>query len=124
MKILNICGHSFLGNLLKAAPVVLDCGANEGLFSHNIHQKYNKSIIHGFEPDPRLYPELPSIPNVEFHQLAISGNNGNINLFLGDTRNSSTRFEEAPEQNHVLVNAITLAQFCQDNFIEYIVSSQ
>ena len=40
------------------APVIIDCGANIGISVLNYKQKYPRSKITAFEPDPNIFPVL------------------------------------------------------------------
>lgn len=116
MQIERVCGHSFSKDLLGNPAVVLDCGANHGDFSKWVAENWNASV-HGFEPDPRLFPELPSFPNVHFYPVAVSGTGSPVTLRLGDERCSTVCFSETPNQQTVVVQSIKLDQFCRENSI-------
>ena len=116
MEIVNVCGHSLAKNLLGPKVLVLDCGANYGSFSKWVSENCN-AIVHGFEPDPRLFPNLPQLPQVNFYPLAVSGSGEPLTLMLGDTRCSTTCFTEKTDQASVIVESVRLEQFCQANSI-------
>lgn len=116
MQIERICGHSFSKNLLGNPAVVLDCGANHGEFSKWISENWN-AVVHGFEPDSRLFPELPSLPNTYFHHIAVSGTGDPLTLRLGESRCSSAYFSEKSRQESILVGSIKLDEFCRENSI-------
>lgn len=112
MKIGNICNHSFLEDYISSSSCVLDCGVNRGEFSSQIYQK-SHCVIHGFEPDPRLFPNLPNIEKCTFYQLAISDKSGLLKLNLGESMCSSLFFSENNLENHCLVETISLPEFCE-----------
>ena len=116
MQIERVCGHSFFRELLENPAVVLDCGANQGEFSRWISKNCN-AVVHGFEPDPLLFPDLPSLPNAHFHHVAISGTGGPLTLNLGETRCSSAYFSEKSGQKSILVESIKLDEFCREHSI-------
>ena len=119
MNIENICHHTFLGNYISHNSIVFDGGINYGDFSLEISNKY-KSIIHGFEPDPRLYPMLPKIENCNFYQLAISDKNETLKLNLGKEQCSSLLYKEFNTSKTCEVNAIELSSFCENHQIKTI----
>ena len=112
MQIIKICGHSFAKNILNPRPMILDCGANYGAFSKWISEHCN-ATIHGFEPDPRLFPNLPSLPDVHFYPLAVSATGEPLRLRLGEARCSTTIFSEKPDQQATVVDSVRLDQFCR-----------
>ncbi|PXF56040.1 MAG: hypothetical protein C4B57_00895 [Deltaproteobacteria bacterium] len=116
MKIERVCGHSFSRDLLGNPAVVFDCGANHGEFSKWISENAN-GIVHGFEPDPRLFPDLPSLSNTHFHHIAVSGTGDPLRLKLGEARDSSAYFSEKIEQESIVVESIKLDEFCRENSI-------
>lgn len=116
MQIERVCGHSFSKDLVGNSAVVLDCGANHGEFSRWISENWN-AVVHGFEPDLRLFSQLPSLPNTHFHHIAVSGTGGPLTLRLGKERCSSACFSEKAGQNSILVGSIKLDEFCRENSI-------
>jgi len=116
MKLVNVCGHTFVKDLLGKHAVIFDCGANHGDFSKWVDENCN-AIVHGFEPDPRLFPKLPSFPNVHFHPVAVSGAGNPLRLRLGENRCSSVCFDETRNQETTVVESVKLNQFCRDNSI-------
>lgn len=119
MKLVNVCGHSFVRDLLGNNAVILDCGANHGDFSRWVAENCN-TTVHGFETDPRLFPKLPSLPNVYFYPVAVSGTGNPLTLRLGEVRCSSVCFAETPNQNATVVKSVKLDEFCQDNSISWV----
>lgn len=117
MQIERVCGHSFLKDLLGNPAVVLDCGANHGDFSKWVAENCNVTV-YGFEPDPRLFPKLPALPNVHFYPVAVSGTISRVTLRLGEARCSTVCFSETPNQQTAVVQSIRLDQFCQENSIK------
>lgn len=116
MQIIRVCGHSFSKDLLGNPALVLDCGANHGEFSKWISENWN-AVIHGFEPDPRLFPDLPSLQNAHFHHIAVSGTGDPLMLRLGEERCSSAYFSEKSGQESTVVGSIKLDDFCEENSI-------
>jgi len=96
--------------------VVLDCGANQGEFAAWVSDK-TKARIHAFEPDPRLYGNLPRIANAQFWEAAVWHTPGMVRLALGDGQESSVCFAVGVGRG-VEVVAVTLADFCRDQRIE------
>lgn len=111
MEIVNVCGHSFVKDLIKDPALVIDCGANYGEFSKWIASNCT-AVIHGFEPDPRLFPHLPSLPETTFHQVAVSGSGMPLLLNLGMDRCSSAYYREDEKQEFVDVPSVTIDSFC------------
>lgn len=119
MKIQRVCGHTFVKDLMVKPAMVFDCGANHGEFSKWISANAD-AIIHGFEPDPRLFPALPALPNVYFHNFAVSGTGDPLTLYLGETRCSSAYIPEKSEQESISVKSVKLDTFCSEQSIDYI----
>lgn len=114
MELINVCGHTFVKGFLGAIPLVIDCGANHGVFSMCL-AKDHSAIVYGFEPDPRLFPILPEVENVSFFNLAVSGSGANLMLRLGEAKCSSAYFSEEPGQSIVEVKSIKLNDFFSEN---------
>jgi FkbM family methyltransferase len=119
MKIVNVCGHSFIKDLLGEQALVLDCGANRGEFSSWIAGNC-KATVHGFEPDFRLFPNLPVLSGVYYYPLAISSTGESLTLRLGEERCSTACFSEKPDQPFAVVDSVKLDEFCLANSLSRI----
>jgi len=119
MKITNQQGHSFLLAPLESAKVTIDCGANQGEFSKWVIENSNSKVF-GFEPDPRLFVNLPLLDRVKYFQLAIDGEAGEFELNLGNHQCSSAIFSESAQQSSLTVKKTTLENFCNQNDIDKI----
>ncbi|SRR5258706_854187 len=111
MKVVRVCEHSFLPGAIASSDVVFDCGANRGDFSSWCSDNLDCQV-YSFEPDPRLFSQLPSLRNVEFVECAISSNEAGLSLALGSERCSSGIYRESPTQPTVSVPSVSLPQFC------------
>jgi FkbM family methyltransferase len=119
VRIHNESGHSFIYELAQEAKVAFDCGANRGAFSRWLHDNTD-AMIYSFEPDPRLFPDLPVMDRVEFVAKAVDGMDGNLELALGDARCSSAVYRESDTQQIAIVPKISLEKFCQERGISSI----
>lgn len=111
MELINVCGHTFVKDFLGVTPLVVDCGANYGAFATYL-AKEHLATVYGFEPDPRLFPMLPKLENVNFFNLAVSGSGEKLILNLGERKCSSAYFLEETGQTAVTVKSTKLNDFC------------
>jgi len=118
MRVDRICGHTFLPSLFKSAGVIVDCGANRGVFARQVARKYNASVI-SFEPDPRYFAELSPEPRVSYYPFAVSWKGGELDLYMGENTDSSIVFPDVGHKRHK-VTAIDLEQFFQSERIDLI----
>lgn len=114
MELINVCGHTFVKELLGTNPLVIDCGTNYGIFSSCL-AKEHLATVYGFEPDPRLFPLLPKMENVKFFNLAVTGSGTSLNLNLGEEQCSSAYFSKETGQTTVAVDSTQLNGFYQEN---------
>ncbi len=112
MKTINYLCHTFVPDLIKNEAIAIDCGANCGGFARWLSQN-SSCEIYAFEPDPRLFPNLPKLDRVEYLQLAVDGKSGAIELGLGDQVCSSVVYRESSQQASVSVKSICLNDFCK-----------
>lgn len=75
------------------APVVLDVGANAGVFSHRVHLFRPDATIHAFEPLPAMAKRIRAWsarnPNLVLHECACSANQGMADFYTR-TANDTT----------------------------------
>jgi len=86
----------FLAHELADASVVVDAGANIGIYSRFLARCVGpRGTVHSFEPDPvnfaRLQAALSSFPNVRLNQLALSDRTGVSVLYVSDRLNVDHR---------------------------------
>lgn len=119
MDLMRLCGHSFVRDFIGTTPIVLDCGANRGIFSTELAGRC-RATVYGFEPDPRLFRGLPEVENVRFYDLAVSAFAEDMTLNLGMESCSSARFSEGEEQTSVVVKTAQLDAFCREKSLSRI----
>jgi hypothetical protein len=44
MELINVCGHTFVKELLGTSPLVIDDGANHGIFSVCLTKEYLAAV--------------------------------------------------------------------------------
>lgn len=117
MKMVNICGHTFVDEFLSANSTIIDCGANHGDFSDWISKHHTDASIYAFEPDLRLFQKLPKLERTIFYPLAVTGAGKPLSLMLGEARCSTAYFSERVGQNSVEVESVKLEDFCNEKCI-------
>jgi FkbM family methyltransferase len=121
------CWH----NAAKGAKVILDVGANAGIYSLAALASQRNAIIHAFEPTPeiaarlRATANLNGLGNLHVHELAVSSCNGYATLrrFRGEFgANEGMNFisQDKAEPGDDLVKTICLDQFSEYNSIDRI----
>ena len=114
----------------QPGDVVLDVGANTGIFSIYLAQLYPHITIHAFEPVPATYRRLLTnleangVTNVIPHNLAITADGRPLELHLTPQNSgAATAFLTRPYANgheHIQVASTTLPSFMAANDIEWI----
>lgn len=115
MRTVSLLGHSFVPALASRARIAFDCGANQGMFSAWLSE-HTGATVYAFEPDPRLFRELPPLPRVHYIPQAIDGESGTLELALG-VKMCSSAVIRTPAQEVVTVRKTSLADFCREQGI-------
>lgn len=109
MKLVNVYTHSFFDELIDPRGTVLDLGANVGRFATLMTERYPCRCV-AIEPAPNEFKQIPSSSRIEAHNLAVSGEPGEVVLNL--TANSECNsLGKVPGHNYtdsVRVQAVTL----------------
>lgn len=76
-------------SLLGGTPnVVLDVGANKGLWTEQLLQRAPNAVVHAFEPQPACHENLVRLyagrPNVHMHRSAVSNTSGQSSLHFDE----------------------------------------
>lgn len=107
--------------LLENTDIVIDCGANIGVFSVLGSLKSSNGRVYAFEPIPEVYNMLKKTAalynNIIPCELALSNTNGNIYMDYDDSKKTCGSISEGPEGN-LLVKVETLDHFVEENNLE------
>jgi FkbM family methyltransferase len=117
--------------MAHGAKVVLDVGANAGMYSLAVLAIEPDAIVHAFEPTPEIAARLRSTANkngldhLHVHQAAVSRRNGTAILkrFRGDLgTNEGMNFisEDPADADGESVPTVCLDQFCRDYSIDHV----
>jgi FkbM family methyltransferase len=121
------CWHA----VAKGAKVVLDVGANAGIYSLAALASQPDATVHAFEPTPeiaarlRATAKLNGLESLYVHEVAVLSENGQATLrrFRGDLgTNDGMNFVtcEIAASDVERVPTVSLDQFCQDYSIAHI----
>ncbi|TSC59870.1 MAG: methyltransferase FkbM family [Parcubacteria group bacterium LiPW_15] len=73
--------HTFIGDLFPRGGVVVDLGGNRGEFAREMRSLYD-ARVYVVEPVPELFNAIPKEKEVVGILAAVSGKNGEIEIFL------------------------------------------
>ena len=125
-KIKNLVDNIELENV----NVCFDVGANSGLFTYFLKNKYPDTEVHCFEPSPGLIEcielNLKPFKNVFIRKQAICDVSGSANFYVNTASqqtnsliaDSVTPFCEGNSMHKISVDSNTLDQYCAQNDIE------
>jgi len=119
MKTIRISEHTFIPSLLKQGGIVLDCGANHGIFSRWISEN-TKNEVHAFEPNPSLYADLSELERVQFHPFAIGDAAGFLKFHLSQDDQSSSLLYNHKSCTSIDVEVVTLETWARSKNISSI----
>jgi FkbM family methyltransferase len=117
--------------MAKGAKVVLDVGANAGIYSLAALAVQPNATVHAFEPTPeiaarlRATAKLNGLDHLFVHEAAVSRKNGGAILkrFRGDLgTNEGMNFisETLSDSDGESVQTVCLDQFCRDRSIDQV----
>ena len=105
-------------------PLVIEVGANTGLFVLRIKSTYPEAEIISYEPYPPNYNslletiELNNIENIKPIKMAVADKPGKLKLFIHPTNiGGHSIFEENAGENYIEVKATTIESILSDNNI-------
>jgi FkbM family methyltransferase len=117
--------------IAKSAKVVLDVGANAGIYSLAALAIQPDVVVHAFEPTPeiatrlRVTARLNGLENLYVHEVAVLREDGQATLrrFRGELgNNDGMNFvtKDIGASDAERVKTVSLDQFCQDHCIDYV----
>jgi len=115
----------------KGAKVILDVGANAGIYSLAALAIQPNATVHAFEPTPeiaarvRATAKLNGLDHLHVHEAAVLNKNGQATLkrFRGELgTNEGMNFisQDLDDSGTERVQTVSVDQFCHDHSINYI----
>jgi FkbM family methyltransferase len=111
----------------KGAKVVLDVGANAGIYSLAALAAQPDAVVHAFEPTPeiaahlRVTAKLNGLDNLYIHEVAVLSQDGQATLrrFRGElgTNEGMNFVSQETNSDGKSVQTVCLDQFCHDHAI-------
>jgi FkbM family methyltransferase len=81
MPLERIEGHSILPYLVVGGGAVIDCGANVGVFTRVMVERFGCRVL-AIEASPEIFPRLSKLPGVQACNVAVSGEDGPVRLAI------------------------------------------
>ena len=112
--------RKLLTSILSAGAVVVDAGANIGVYSQFLSRCVGPTgVVHSFEPSPENFRRLQSatrkLANVRLSQLAVGEYSGKSKLYVSDQLNVDHRTYATEEDSRPAVQIDVIAL---DNYFE------
>jgi FkbM family methyltransferase len=115
----------------KWAKVVLDVGANAGIYSLAALAVQPDVVVHAFEPTPeiaarlRATAKLNGLKNLYVHEVAVLRDDGRATLErfrgeLGNNEGMNFVIRDIGNSDDERVKTVSLDQFCQDHSIDQV----
>lgn len=85
---MDLSKQAISGLIQNETPIILEIGMYDGEDAREMAQTMPKSIIYGFECDPRsiaLYKSFENPENIVLNEVAIGSKNGLVDLFMSDS---------------------------------------
>lgn len=116
IDLVEIKGHTFIGNLISKDSIVLDLGANRGEFALEVQRRWGCQI-HAVEPTPELARMLRDKGQISVYEMAVNQYGQDV-LFRVDADNTeSSTIVSMTDENTISVAGIKL-----DNLLDKIGS--
>jgi len=85
---MDLSKQAISGLIQNETPIILEIGMYDGEDAREMAQTMPRSIIYGFECDPRsiaLYKSFENPENIVLNEVAIGSKNGLVDLFMSDS---------------------------------------
>ena len=116
---------------VKGAKVVLDVGANAGIYSLAALAVQPDTMVHAFEPTPEIAARLRAtakvngLDNLCVHEVAVLSEDGQATLkrcrgVLGNNEGMNFILQEVGNSDAERVTTVSLDRFCEDHSIDYV----
>ena len=108
---------------INSEDIVIDIGAHIGLYTVYASQFCTRGMIFSFEPIKENYDllkeniELNNLKNAHLYNLAVSSDDGNVQLYLNNDQAGHSKFSQTSKS--VLVKSISLKKIFDENQIDH-----
>jgi FkbM family methyltransferase len=116
--------YSFFSNLPRIDGGVVDIGANLGIVTVILSRRFHDRPVHSIEPNPytidalRANVVLNGCGNVDVHQLAIAGHDGEVTFEAHPTNRATTSITTGAAEHPVTVPCATLDTFAEKSGLD------
>lgn len=102
---------------LKSRKIAIDVGANIGVWTEDLAGRFETVIA--VEPDERVFPLIPTLPNVDLHAAVAGDVDGKATLFMRPMAAQNSTLETHPINgdpviSRKVVDSVTLETLCPD----------
>jgi FkbM family methyltransferase len=119
-RLMEICEHTFIANCLDSNSIIVDLGANEGVFTEKIHSTFGCSIF-AVEPVPQLFSKIQTNEKVRKFNYCIAGKNGPVFLYTPPDRCASIcQHDSGNPDCSIVVEGVTFEYFLKSQTIKAI----
>lgn len=122
--------ENLVNQIIKEPQVVLDVGANNGLFTYFLKTRFPDATVHLFEPDAELCKSIvlncQQFTDIHVHQIAVSNQTGKIRFYINPSSRQTNSMHLACIENYssnlieAECEAITLDEFMQRHQLKHI----
>lgn len=111
--------HHYLSSWLNEDSIVVDLGANRGLFSADLADRFGCQCF-SVEAVPYLFAAIPDHSKIKKFNFAIASKEGTLEFALSSQPESGSLYElpTAMHEGTISVEAKTLSQFLKENSIK------
>ncbi len=125
-EFISLQERKFLHNHSFGVGDLIDVGANLGVFSLTLAQRFSDKKIHAFEPNPSTFKAcqsnilLNNYTNIQTQSLAVANYNGEITFEANPTDRGTTSISKVDSKHTIKVPCITLDTYAEKESIEEI----
>lgn len=124
--------------IVKNQPLIFDVGASVGQSTEKYLFYFPNSMIHSFEPIPKVYKEyvnkFSNYKNINANNFALSDKNGTADFYVNDCHYTSSMLKPVPFskrfshendiqfqlESKMSIKTVTLDRYCNNSAIDFI----
>lgn len=119
-QVMEICGHTFIADFIDSNSMVVDLGANDGIFTEKIYSTFGCSIF-AVEPVPQLFSKIKADEKVKKFNYCIAGKNEPIKLNTWPNKCASIyQHDDGTQNQSIVVHGMTFDYFLKAHNIKNI----
>jgi FkbM family methyltransferase len=121
MNVISVGGHAVIAALVSSESVVVDLGANHGVFANEVAERF-QCKVYAVEASPKVFMQIKSSDLVRTFNYAICGTSGPVSLNISSNSEATSvkKLNRYEYVDIIQVQGLTMEDFLNRESIRHV----